>query len=85
MTSYSPEPVSPANDRTTVYGVVGIIGAICCLPVGIILGILAVREAKRTGKPPTLGYIALIVSAISLVWTIIAFASGIGPYGGLRN
>lgn len=85
MTSYTPQPASPTNDRTTLFGVLGIIGAICCLPVGIVFGILSLQAAKRVGKQPTLAYIALALCALSLIWSIIAFSAHIGPYNFGRN
>lgn len=76
MTAYTPRPGGPANDRSTVFGVVGIVGAICCLPVGIIFGALAIRAARRSGRPPTLGYIAIGLSALVLIIQLILWATG---------
>ncbi len=70
VTSYTPQPAAPANDRTTLFGVIGIIGAICCFPVGIVFGILAIMQAKRSGKPPTLGYIAIGLCAVLVIVNI---------------
>jgi hypothetical protein len=76
MSVYSPPPAAPANDRTTLYGVVGIVGAVCCLPVGIVFGVLAIRSARRAGKPPTLGYIAVGLCALAVVVELILWATG---------
>jgi len=65
-----------ANDRTTLWGVLGIIGAFCCWPLGLVFGILCLMEAKKYGKPPTLAYIAFGVLALGLVLNIFLFATG---------
>ena len=67
MTAYPPQPASPANDRTTTYGVIAIIGAICCWIIGVIFGILSLQEARRVGKQPTLAYIAFVLCALNLI------------------
>ncbi|MPZ28949.1 MAG: hypothetical protein GEV12_21750 [Micromonosporaceae bacterium] len=65
-------PAAAGNDKTTLFGVLGlIIGLICCSPAGIVLGILSVNQAKQHGSPPTLGYVAVVVSCIALVFGII--------------
>jgi hypothetical protein len=64
--------VPAANDRTTLYGVLGIvIGLICCAPAGIVLGVLAIQQAKQNGKPPTLGYVAIAASVLQIIVGII--------------
>ena len=66
-------PVAPAKpDRTTLFGVLGIvIGAICCPIVGIVLGVLSMRDAKANGKPSTLGIIAIVVSVLAMIFGAI--------------
>ena len=68
--------VPAAKDRTTLWGVLGIIGAFCCWPLGVVFGILCYTEAKKHGKPPTLAYIAFAVLAIGLIFNIVGFMSG---------
>lgn len=64
-------PAAAGNDKTTLFGVLGlIIGLICCGPAGIVLGILSINQAKQYGNSPTLGWIAVIVSAIGIVINI---------------
>ncbi|HEX6872834.1 MAG TPA: hypothetical protein VF163_17190 [Micromonosporaceae bacterium] len=65
-----------ANDKTTLWGVLGIIGAFCCWPLGLVFSILCLMEAKKYGKSPTLAYVAFAVLALGLVFQIIAFSSG---------
>jgi len=71
-----PPPGRPVNDRSTVYGVIGIVGAFCCLPIGLIFGILAIRSARRFGRPATLGYIAIGLSVAVAIVHIIVWADG---------
>ena len=66
-----------ANDKTTLWGVIGIVVGICLPVVGVILGILSMREAKRAGKSNTLGIVALVVSILSFAWYTYAFLGGI--------
>ena len=33
---YPPQPAAPANDRTTLFGVLGIVGAFCCPVLGVV-------------------------------------------------
>ena len=73
---YPPPAATPANDKTTLWGVLGIVFAFCCLPLGVIFAILSMNEAKKFGKPPTLAYVALGISAVLLVLNIILFATG---------
>lgn len=71
-----PPAAAPGNDRTTLFGVLGIIiGLICCQPVGIVFGVLSMQQAKRYGKPNTLGIIAIVLSIVSLVGGGIYYAS----------
>ncbi|NUR72696.1 MAG: DUF4190 domain-containing protein [Hamadaea sp.] len=64
-----PMPVAPAKpDRTNLYGILGIvIGFICCPIIGIVLGILSIREAKAHGKSSVLGIVAIVLSVVAAV------------------
>lgn len=73
---YPPPAAAPSNDRTTLWGVLGIvIGVICCPVIGIIFGALSIRDAKRVGKSPVLGWVAIALSVLSLVGNGIFWAS----------
>jgi hypothetical protein len=72
--TYPPPAAQPANDKTTLWGVLGIvIGLICCWPAGIVFAVLSMQEAKKAGKQPTLAYIAFACAAIGLIWNIFWF------------
>ncbi|GAA4688844.1 hypothetical protein [Phytohabitans rumicis] len=65
---YPPPAAAPSNDRTTLWGVLGIvIGLICCPILGIVFGVLSIRDAKRVGKSQVLGWVAIGLSVLSLV------------------
>jgi hypothetical protein len=81
---YPPPAASPANDKTMLWGILGIvIGLLCCAPLGIVFGFLSVNEAKKSGKPPTIGYVAIALSAVAIVVSIILAATG--NYPGLNR
>lgn len=75
-TPYPPPPAAqPANDKTTLWGVLGIvIGLICCWPLGVVFGVLSLLEARKAGKAPTLAYIAFAAAALGLIWNIFWFS-----------
>lgn len=68
-----PPAAQPAgNDKTTLWGVLGIvIGLLCCGPLGIVFGVLSMNEAKKAGKPNTLGIVAIVVSVLNIVFGIV--------------
>jgi len=69
-------PVQPAataggQDRTQIFGIIGmIVGLICCPIVGIVLGVLSLRDAKRYNNSPTLGYLAIALSVVGIAWSL---------------
>ena len=77
MTAPMPPAAAPAgSDKTTLWGVLGIvIGLICCAPAGIAFGVLSMNEAKKVGKPTTLGIIAIAVSVLNIVVGIVYYAA----------
>ena len=69
------------KDRTELWGWLGIvIGFCCCGILGIIFGVLSMQDAKKNGKSPVLGWIAIGVSALSLVINGITAATGNYPW-----
>ncbi len=75
---YGPPP--PSNDKTTLWGILGIIFALCCAPLGIVFGALALVEAKKNRTSPTLGYIAIGLGVLSIILNAILLATGNSPY-----
>lgn len=69
-----PQPVvqTGQKDRTELFGWIGIVTAICCCGLlGLIFGYLSMKEAKARGKSPVLGYIAMGLGVLGLIWNII--------------
>lgn len=74
--TYPPPAAQPANDKTTLWGVLGIVlGLICCWPLGVVFGVLSLLESRKVGKPPTLAYLAFAASALNLIIGIIYWTS----------
>jgi hypothetical protein len=66
----------PSNDRVTLWGVLGIVFAFCCWPLGIVFAVLGLLEARKVGKQPTLAYVAFGIIALAFVVNIILAATG---------
>lgn len=75
-----PETSASGNDRTTLWGVLGIIFAFCCGILGLVFGILCITSARNNNKPPTLGIIAIVISALNIIGGIVYSASGNLPH-----
>ena len=71
-----PQPAAAGNDKTTLWGVLGIVFAFCCAPLGIVFGILSLLEARKVGKQPTLAYIAFGLAVLGVIGNIIAVSTG---------
>ena len=69
-------PAAPGNDKVTLWGVLGIVFAICCWPLGIVFAVLGLMEAKKVGKKPTLAYVAFGLIVLSLIVNIVLAATG---------
>ncbi|ASW53644.1 hypothetical protein [Plantactinospora sp. KBS50] len=77
---YPPQSVPEGNDRTTLWGVLGIVlGVICCGILGILFGWLSMRDAKKFGKSPVLGYVAIALGALNIVVSLILRLTGNYP------
>lgn len=81
MTGPYPAQGTPAgNDRTSLWGWLGIVlGLICCGLLGLVFGALSIRDAKKFGNSPTLGYIAIAVGVLNIVASIVLRATGNYP------
>ena len=73
----SPPPGAvPASDRTTLWGVLGIItGLLCCWALGVVFGVLSLNEAKKRGKPPTLAYLSFAAAAVNLIFGVVYYTA----------
>jgi predicted lipid-binding transport protein (Tim44 family) len=84
--TYTPPPPAPppppppravqtaGNDNTTLFGWIGIIGGLCCGIIGIIFGILSIMQARKVGKSPVLGIIAIVIGVITAIsWPSVWF------------
>jgi predicted membrane channel-forming protein YqfA (hemolysin III family) len=79
VTAPYPPAATPANDKTTLWGVLGIVFAFCCWPLGIVFAVLSMLEAKKFGKQPTLAYVTFGILALAAILDIILFATGNFP------
>ena len=64
------------NDKTTLWGVLGIVFAFCCTPLGILFAVLSLLEAKKNNSSPTLAYVAFAIIVIGVVISVILALSG---------
>lgn len=84
---YPAPPPAAANDRSTLFGVLGIVFALCCPfagPIlGVVFGVLSMMEAKKVGKQPTLAYVTFGIVALGIIGQTVFFAAG--GYGNLFN
>jgi len=69
-------PAAAGNDKTTLFGVLGIVLGLCCWPVGLVFAILCLNQAKKYGNQPTLAYVAFGVVALNLIFGIVGASAG---------
>ena len=69
-------PAPAGNDKTTLFGVLGIVLGLCCWPAGLVFAILSLNQAKKFGNQPTLAYVAFAVVALNLVFGIFGATQG---------
>ena len=78
MTPPMPPAAAPASDRTTLWGVLGIVFSVCCPILGIVFSVLSLLDARKVNKPPTLAYIAFAIAALNILGNIVWAATGHG-------
>jgi hypothetical protein len=76
-------PAAPGNDKVTLWGVLGIVFAFCCAPLGIVFAVLSLLEAKKVGKQPTLAYVGFGLAGLFIVLNLIGLATG--AYSGITG
>ena len=75
-----PQPAPGAKDNTQLFGILGIVFAFCCWPLGIVFAVLSQLQANKTGKPATLSIVAYVIVGLALVANIVYLA--IAPFAG---
>jgi hypothetical protein len=76
----SADPVgSPAGQRSDWKGWASIVMALVCMPAGLVLGILALRQARRDGDRPlrTLAILGTALNAVALAVVGLLLATGV--------
>jgi hypothetical protein len=66
-----PQPAAAPNDKTTLWGVLGIVFAFCCPLLGIVFAVLSQRDAQKVGKPPTLAYVGYALCVLAIIGGIV--------------
>jgi hypothetical protein len=69
------------RDLTELWGWLGIVVGLCCCGIlGVVFGALSIREARRRGKSPVLGYVAIAVSALNIIFSAFQWGTGRYPF-----
>lgn len=69
-------PAAAGNDKVTLWGVLGIVFALCCPLLGIVFAVLCLNEAKKVGKPNTLAIVAFVIAGLNIVVNLILSLTG---------
>lgn len=59
------------KNKTDTVGILSIIFAILFAPVGLVLGLIGARDAKKEHRSPVLSRIGWIIGLILTVWAVI--------------
>jgi hypothetical protein len=70
-----PQPAPAAKDNTQLFGILGIVLALCCWPLGVVFGVLSHLQANKNGKPATLAIIAYVVAGLSFIGGIAYYST----------
>ncbi len=75
---YPPPPPSAAGrDRTTLWGVLGIVfGVFCCGILGIVFGYLSIRDARRFRRSQLLGWLGIAFGVLNIIGSAIVRTRG---------
>jgi hypothetical protein len=69
-------PAAAGNDKVTLWGVLGIVFALCCPLLGIVFSVLCLNEAKKVGKPNTLAIVGFVIAGLNIVLNGVLAATG---------
>lgn len=86
--SVPPPPGYPAarSNTPTILGIIGIIvGLLCCGPAGIVLGVISILQARKTGQSQTLGIVAIVASVIGMIINIVLISNGTYNFSTTRS
>ena len=77
MTTPPPAAAPRRQDRTALWGWLGIVlGLICCGLLGVIFGALSIQEANRQRRDKTLGYVAIVCGLVNIIANSIFAGAG---------
>lgn len=72
------QPPHPPQQGTSALAIGALISAFLCSPLGIVLGLVAKSQIKKTGQSGDgLATAAIIVGALSLLLGVVLFGSGL--------
>lgn len=66
-----PQPAPAAKDNTQLFGILGIVLSLCCVPVGVLFAVLSHLQANKNGKPATLAIVGYVVAGLALIGNIV--------------
>lgn len=79
--AYPPPEATAGRDRTTLWGVLGIVvGLLCCGVLGIVFGYLSIRDARRFGNSPVLGWLAIAFGVFNIIGNGLLYVGGNNPF-----
>jgi hypothetical protein len=76
-----PPPAATGADKVLLWGVLGVVLAVCFPRLGIVFGLQSASVARKTGRRPTLGYTAVGIGVLLTIINLIAIAAG--AYSGI--
>jgi hypothetical protein len=67
-----------ADERHRNLGIAAVLLTYCFFPVGVFFAIRSFREARRTGRRPTMAYVAFVLLVIQVIAISMLFATDFG-------
>ncbi len=83
MAQYQAAPPPSAVDPGRTMGIVGLILAIFCSLVGLVVSIIAYNRSKAAGFKNNIALAGIIIGAVFMVLSIVGYSTGMtrGIYG----